>query len=120
MATLWRRACSTVSRIVCSSPAWPPQAIFADVRKGMSASCVPSSIMERSSPTSELISIAYFASQPPELREHLLRRGLIQRLHRIGDDGHRLAIFQQSEGGIAHANLGDYAVHHVALRVPLA
>src|SRR5271166_1437521 len=118
MASPCRRACSTVVRMVCASPACPPQAMLTDVRNGISASCVPSSSMDCSSPTSELISIAYFPALLPKLLKHLRRRVLIQRLHRIGDDGNRLAIFQKPERRKAHTDLRHHAIHHIAIGAP--
>src|SRR5271163_983457 len=92
--------------------------MLTDVRKGINASCVPSSSMDCSSPTSELISIAYFPALLPKLLKHLCRGLLVQRLHGIGHDGNRLAIVQKAERRKAHTELRHHAVHHIAIGIP--
>src|SRR5260370_39764401 len=57
MATPARNACSIVVFMVCSSPAWPPQAMLTDVIEHISASWVPSAMASGSSPISQFKSM---------------------------------------------------------------
>src|ERR1700690_2103319 len=68
MATLYFLASRIVDRITGGSPAWNPQAMLADVMKGMTASSLPSLYCPKLSPRSQLRSI--FMSPRNKLRIH--------------------------------------------------
>src|SRR6267142_4043498 len=55
-----------VVRMVCASPAWPPQATLAEVIERSSASCAPSAMASGSSPMSQFKSMACIRWQPKE------------------------------------------------------
>ena len=65
IATPWRSASSTVRAIVSGSPAWNPQATFALVMSGITASSSPIDQLPKLSPMSELTSKVSVTTRPP-------------------------------------------------------
>ena len=59
------------------------------------------------------------AARRTKLSEHLPRRRIVQRLHRIRHDLHALASLQQTERREPHADLSHNAVHDVTIGIQI-